>query len=282
VYRAGMSDGTRSPVFLAKSDDPEMARAVTRAVDTFKYLWRELTWEYRRIVPALELSAIKAAFNDPEGGVDDVEHMWLSDVEFDGDVISATLMNAPNELTSVQQGDQITLRRDEIEDWMYVREGRVYGGFTIQVLRAGMSSADRHGHDTAWGFTFAEPGRVDLVPNWQEKGKKGLLGRLFGGGAPPPGDPDAEHPMSENMAAGLQEAVEKDRNAFFELGPAGLNILHSLALGGSAACVRALLAAGADPQLKTATGKTARELATMMGWPRVVELLREAESVARS
>ena len=52
--------------------------------------------------------------------------------------------------------------------------------------------------------------------------------------------------------------------------------------GGSAACVRALLAAGADPHLITASGKTARDLARIMGWPRVVELLRDAEAVARS
>jgi uncharacterized protein YegJ (DUF2314 family) len=274
-----MSKGSRSPVFRAKSDDQEMDQAMARAVASFKYLWRELTWEYRRIVPGLELSAIKAAFKDPEGDLDTVEHMWLSDIEFDGEVISATLINSPNEITSVKKGDQITLRKDQIEDWMYVMAGRVYGGFTIQVLRARMSSAERRGHDEAWGFDFGEPSRVELVPNWQEKGKKGLLGRLFAGGAPPSGDPDAEHPMSENMADGLAEAVEKDRGAFFALGPAGLNTLHSLALGGSAAGVRVLLKAGADPHLKTRSGRTALELAEMMGWPRVVELLRGAEPI---
>jgi ankyrin repeat protein len=85
--------------------------------------------------------------------------------------------------------------------------------------------------------------------------------------------------MSENMASGLKEAVEKDPRTFFEVGDAGLNTLHSLALGGSAACVRVLLGAGADPHVKAASGKTARELAAMMGWPRVVELLRDAEAV---
>jgi uncharacterized protein YegJ (DUF2314 family) len=269
-----MTTRSSSPVFYAKSEDHEMEQAVARAPGSFKYLWRELTWEYRRIVPALELSAIKAAFKDPED--DAVEHMWLSNIEFDGEVISATLLNSPNEVTSVKEGDQITLQKDQIEDWMYVIDGRVYGGFTIQVLRARMSSAERRGHDDAWGFSFAEPSRVDVVPNWQEKGKKKLLGRLFAGGEPPPGDPDAEHPMSENMANGLAEAIGKDRQAFFELGPVGLNTLHSLALGGSAACIRVLLEEGADPQMKTRSGRTAIELATMMEWPRVVELLRDA------
>jgi len=127
-----MSDAARSPVFYARSDDQELVQAVTRAIASFKYLWRELTWEYRRIVPGLDLSAIKAAFKDPENNRNDaVEHMWLSDIDFDGDLISATLLNSPNEISSVKKGDQITLGRDQIEDWMYVMDGRVYGGFTI-------------------------------------------------------------------------------------------------------------------------------------------------------
>lgn len=255
-----------SPVFHAKTDDPAMREAMARAVDSFKYLWRELTWEYRRIVPALELSAIKAAFKDPDDADSDrVEHMWLSDIEFDGDVIRATLMNEPNWLESVKQGDPVSLRKEELEDWMYVSEGRAYGGFTIQAIRAKMSAAERREHDEAWGFDFGDPSRVDVVPNWDEKKAPGAAG-----------DPEAEHPMSENMAAGLADALKKNRDAFFELGPAGLNTLHSLALGGSAACVRGLLAAGGDPRMKTRSGKTARDLADAMGWPRVVKLLADA------
>jgi uncharacterized protein YegJ (DUF2314 family) len=272
-----MSTVSGSPVLFAWPEDPEMKEAVARAGSSFKYLWRELTWEYRRIVPALELSAIKAAFKDPEA--EPVEHMWLSDIDFDGDVISAHLLNSPRELTSVKEGDRVTLRLEEIEDWMYVLQGQVFGGFTIQVLRSRMSTGERRGHDKAWGFDFGDPSRVALTPNWQEKGK-GLLGRLFARGQTAPSDPDAEHPMSENMAGSLTEAVAQNREALFEPGPDGLSALHSLSLGGSAACVRVLLEAGADPHLKTKSGKTARDLATLMGWPRVVTLLREAEAAS--
>jgi ankyrin repeat protein len=79
------------------------------------------------------------------------------------------------------------------------------------------------------------------------------------------------------MAKDLAAAVEGDRSGFLELGASGLNTLHSLALGGSAACVKVLLSVGADPRVKTKRGKTALELAEAMGWPRVVELLRDAQ-----
>jgi uncharacterized protein len=272
-----MSSGSASPVYYAEGDDPELKTAMERARDTFKYHWRELTWEYRRIIPALELSAIKVGFKDPDGGPDDVEHMWCSEIEFDGDEIAVRLLNSPNTLKSVKAGDPVMLRKEQIEDWMYVMGGAVYGGFTIQVLRARMSSGERRGHDSAWGLKFPDPSRIDLVPNFAERGSKGMLGRLFGG-ASPPGDPEVEHPMSENMAPALADAVAKDRAGFLELGPSGLSTLHSFALGGSAACVAALLRSGADPRLKTKHGKTARELAMMMGWPRVEKLLLEAEA----
>jgi uncharacterized protein YegJ (DUF2314 family) len=255
-------------------DDSEIAEAAKRAVATFKYLWRELTWEYRRIIPGLELSAIKAAFKDP--GRSKVEHMWLSEIYFDGEIVSAKLLNSPNELTSVKEGDEVSLRLDQIDDWMYAIDGRVFGGFSIHVLRARMSASERRAHDKAWGFDFGHPGVVSLVPNWNDLGRKSLLGRLFGGSAAP-ADPDAEHPMSENMAQRFAEEPEA-RDSLSALGPRGLNALHSLALGGSAACVKALLEAGVDPHIPTRSGKTALELATLMAWPRVIELLREAQS----
>lgn len=249
-----------SPVVFADPDDPAMLEAMEGARSTFKYLWRELTWEYRRIIPALEMSAVKAAFSDPGRPLEDTEHMWLSELRFDGESIAATLLNAPNQLTSVAEGDRVEMSLDQIEDWMYVLEGRVYGGFTIQVMRAAMSAAERADHDAAWDLKFPDPSTVDLVPNWD--------------GAE---DVDAEHPMSENMAPKLAEALAQDRERFFVGDEDGLNALHSLALGGSAAGVRILLEHGADPHTKTQRGHTPRDLAALMGWTRVVELLADAE-----
>jgi ankyrin repeat protein len=66
------------------------------------------------------------------------------------------------------------------------------------------------------------------------------------------------------------------------VGPADerrLTLLHTLALGGSAAGVRVLLAKGADPAVRTRSGRTARDLAEQLGWPRVVALPAEGPSL---
>ena len=232
-----------SPVYFADAADPEMNAAMERARASFKYFWRELTWEYRRIVPALELAAIKAAFADDDSGPEDVEHMWLSDVAFDGDALSATLLNEPNHLKSIRGGDRVTLSLDRLEDWMYAMRGRVYGGHTVQAMRARMAPDERRGHDGAWGLEFGDPAAVMLVPDWSARAQPGLLGRMFGAKAIHAAtDPDDEHPMSEAMATKLGEQIARDPRAWCEsTDEHGLTTLHSLALGGSAACVKILL-----------------------------------------
>lgn len=241
-------------IFYAQPTEA-MKRASEGARATFKYFWRELSWEYRRIVPALGVAALKAAFNDPGAHEDSTEHMWLNDIAFDGDIVRATLINQPNRLRSVKQGDQVTLKFDEIEDWLVGSQGKAYGGFTIHEIRNGMSKAARAEHDAAWGFDF---GDSPAMPLW-----KGMT------------SPDDEHPMSANMSKELGKAIDRQPDEFLRgADESGLTTLHSLALAGSASCVEVLLAKGADVTKRTKSGKTAHDLATQMGWPAVAALIQ--------
>ena len=244
-----------SPVFHASGDDPELLAASERARATFKYFWRELAWEQRRIIPALDMAAVKAAFSDDQEDPEAyVEHMWVNDVMFDGHQVIGTLVNQPNQLTTITQGDDVGLESEDIEDWMYAREGKVYGAFTVNVLRARMTAAERKAHDDAWGLEFGDPTRPALVP-WD--------------------DPDAEHPMSDNMAPKLAEELAKNLKALLAPDDVGMTLLHQLALAGSEACVRAVLAAGADRNARSEAGATALDLAKVLGWPRVIALLQD-------
>lgn len=85
---------------LYKNESPEMILAFDKAISTFKYFWRELYWEYRRIVPALELAYVKCAFiqeNPEDTNQPLIEYMWIDQVNFDGSTISGTLLNEPFE-----------------------------------------------------------------------------------------------------------------------------------------------------------------------------------------
>ena len=132
-----------------------MQQAYERARKSFRYFWRELAWEYRRIVPALDLACVKAPFSDGDWAGDDdpVEQMWVNEIEFDGKTISGILINQPNELFSVAQGDAVELTIPRMTDWMYAIGGRVYGAFTVNVMRSRMGRRERAEHDEAWGST---------------------------------------------------------------------------------------------------------------------------------
>jgi uncharacterized protein YegJ (DUF2314 family) len=256
---------------MSEGDDPEMQRAYENARATFRYFWREAAWERRRIVPALDLACVKAPFSDgepkaPTGGTPQVEHMWMSEVDFDGQVVSGVLMNAPNWLKTVKEGDSARFPLGQISDWMYAISGVVFGAYTVNLLRSRMGRRELQEHDAAWGLNFGDPTKIRVVP--EPKGG-GFLRGLFGKRQPD----TQEHPMSEAMAASLKEQLEKDPSLVQAKDDRGWTFLHQEALAGSAATVKVLLAAGADPNAVTDHGMTPLQLARSLGWENVVALL---------
>jgi uncharacterized protein YegJ (DUF2314 family) len=69
------------PVFMFDSKDPEMQQACQAAQASFRYFWRELSWERRRIVPGLDIAMVKLPFTDRPrtDGNSEFEHMWIGD-----------------------------------------------------------------------------------------------------------------------------------------------------------------------------------------------------------
>ncbi|WP_428067885.1 DUF2314 domain-containing protein [Chryseobacterium gambrini] len=117
---------SENKIFFADAADPEMSKAYKKAQETFKYFWREQSWEYRRIIPALSVSCVKVAFSqeDPSSDSPIVEHMWINDIHFDGDLIKGYLINKPNKLTNVEVGDYVEIPVNEISDWLFAMPQR--------------------------------------------------------------------------------------------------------------------------------------------------------------
>lgn len=268
-----MSDSQPSRVFNFDGGDPDMLRAYQNARQTFRYFWREVAWERRRIIPALNLIAVKAPFSDDENSdlKEDptVEHMWISEVEFDGHLITGTLLNAPNNLSSISEGDYVGIPLEQISDWMFVLGDEVYGAHTVNLMRSRMGAQELKSHDAAWGLNFGDPSKIRILPEAKKSG--GLLKGLFSKPAPP--DLTAEHPMSINMAESLREQLAKDPSFLTSTDENGWTILHQEALAGSAPTVKVLLEAGANPHAQTLSGQTPLDLAKTLQWQNVIALL---------
>lgn len=266
---------SEAKVVMFDNCDPEMQRAYQQARQTFRYFWREMAWERRRIVPALDLACVKAPFSDAVRPADaradsenpEVEHMWLDEVDFDGRFVSGVLLNAPNWLKSVKQGDHARIALAEISDWMYAIEGEVYGAYTVNLLRSRMGKRELKEHDDAWGLNFGDPRKIRLVP---EQKPGGLLKGWFSSR----GSAEIEeHPMSENMAPSLKQQLRKDPAMVCSTDDRGWTFLHQLALAGSLAGVHVLLDQGADVNATAKDGATPLQLATALGWDKVIALL---------
>ncbi len=261
-----MSDSEPAPVFFFDDEDPEMQQAYEQARKTFRYFWRELAWEQRRIIPGLDVACVKAAFFDQDGaqseaGGPQAEQMWISDVVFDGKAITGTLINSPQWITSVAEGDEVRMQVGGISDWMYAIQGRVYGAFTVNLMRSRMDPAERAAHDEAWGLEFGDPRAVQVVPD----GDASL---------------NFDHPMAVNMGQSLAEHLNEDPGNVHQRDDNGWTFLHQLALAGSTTSVAVLLKHGADPNAVTSHGMTPLQLANSLGWTQVAELL--AANGARS
>jgi len=272
-----MSESKPSKVFMFDGADPEMQGAKEKARATFRYFWREIAWERRRIVPGLDMACVKAPFSDGDGnkaasGKPRVEEMWLRDVDFDGRIVTGVLLNSPNWLKSVHAGDTVRLPLNTISDWMYAIRHQVYGAFTVNQMRSRMSPKELAAHDRAWGLEFGDPTEVKIVP--APPRKTGVFSGLFAkrNDAPATG-PIGEHPMSENMAQPLRDQLAKDPSTLSHKDARGWTLLHHQALAGSLATVRVLLEHGADPNAATHDKTTPLQLAKSLNWTEVTALL---------
>lgn len=258
--------------------DPKMIEAYEKARETFKYFWREQSWENRRIIPALDLACVKASFSqeDPETGENTVEHMWINEIDFDGDTVSGFLMNEPNNLTNIQPGDYFEIPLNEISDWLFAitpavqkPKGlsklfsspeqvipRAYGGFTIHKMRADMSEDERKEHDDAWQLDFGDFNKIPVV-NDQEEKPENLV----------------EHPMSKNMEGEFIQFLKDYPDEIMHADEKGLTLLHKETIAGNLTSVKLILDAGADRNIKSQMGKTALDYAKQLNWEHIIPFL---------
>jgi uncharacterized protein YegJ (DUF2314 family) len=219
---------------------------------------------------------VKLPFTDGPrtDGQPEYEHMWIGEVDFDGEMLSGQLLNAPNWLTSVREGDAVEVPFSHLEDWMMTVDGQAYGGFTVNLMRAGMNSQERKQHDEAWGLDFGDPAAV-RVEIEREKPKRGLLSGLLGRR---PGNSNApegfrDHPMCVNMIEKYDEQLRGDPEIAQNVNEEGWSLLHQEALAGNLGMVKLLVRHGADVAARTSSGRTAADLAREIGWPEIAEYL---------
>ena len=117
---------TSKPETLVKGgyDESEMAAATERAINEVDAFISDLKTGRSKDY------AVKAPIKDNG----ETEHFWLTEVTFDGAKFTGTIDNEPGMVSNVKMGQKWTLGKKEISDWMYMRDGKMYGNYTMRPL----------------------------------------------------------------------------------------------------------------------------------------------------
>jgi uncharacterized protein YegJ (DUF2314 family) len=121
IKRSGEPD-----VFSVSSQDAEMEKAMITARSTIRLFLDAL----KAPKPNQSGFSIKKPYKDGKL----VEHIWLTNVTFDGTVLHGVVNNEPVDVKNVKLRDKATVSPIEISDWMYVEDGKLKGGYTIRVF----------------------------------------------------------------------------------------------------------------------------------------------------
>jgi len=76
--------------------------------------------------------SIKAAIS----GGGNTEHIWVAVEKIGDEQIEGALANDPIDLGGLKLGSKVTVKRQQVEDWVFSRGGNPVGSFTLPVIQA--------------------------------------------------------------------------------------------------------------------------------------------------
>lgn len=110
-----------------ESNDAEMEAAIATAREKLPQFWQVFTHPEK----GESDFSLKVMIKDSHG----TEHFWVTQIERkqDGKIIGV-INNDPEIVKSVKLNDRIAVPEENISDWLYTREGKMVGNYTLRVL----------------------------------------------------------------------------------------------------------------------------------------------------
>jgi uncharacterized protein YegJ (DUF2314 family) len=72
----------------------------------------------------------------------ETEHFWLTDIVYRNGKFEGVINNEPGLVTNVKMGQKWTAKKSEISDWMFMRDGKMHGNYTMRPLLKTMSEEE--------------------------------------------------------------------------------------------------------------------------------------------
>jgi uncharacterized protein YegJ (DUF2314 family) len=136
------------PYFEVPKDHAAMHHAVTEARKTVG----EFIAALEHPAPGQQDFEIKKPFI--QNG--QVEHIWLSDVQFVSNRFQGRVDNQPRKIQGLKLGQLVSVNPKEISDWLYVDHGKLVGGYTVRVQYHELSAKEKQEFDRAADFKIGK------------------------------------------------------------------------------------------------------------------------------
>ena len=78
--------------------------------------------------------SIKYPFRAKAGSGIAMEQVWLSNIQFSRGNYYGVIASTPQHLSGMRKGKKVPFNPGEITDWMYIHNGKITGGLSIQYL----------------------------------------------------------------------------------------------------------------------------------------------------
>jgi uncharacterized protein YegJ (DUF2314 family) len=129
----GCENGThkKEKVSEIEDNDPEMVEAIAKARAKLPDFWEKFDhskWNEAEF-------SLRVRVKDDNG----VELFWLSDLERKKNALSGVVSTKPKVVKCVRLGQRIPIPDADIVDWLYTRNGKIVGNYTLRALFSKMS-----------------------------------------------------------------------------------------------------------------------------------------------
>jgi uncharacterized protein YegJ (DUF2314 family) len=135
ILASAVSGRADDPVVQVPASDPEMNAAIAKARQQLPHFWST----FSRPTKGESDFCIKVKIEDKGA----VEYFWCADIERSGDKITAIVNNDPEIVKCVKLGQRIAITEHDIADWLYMRDQKMVGNYTLRPLMKTMNKEER-------------------------------------------------------------------------------------------------------------------------------------------
>lgn len=84
---------------------------------------------------------VKVGYPTAHGGM---EYLWMEVESHRGDAVTGRIVNAPEDVPEVREGERVVVDVVKVVDWAYFKGKKSFGQFTTRVLLVGADEARQH------------------------------------------------------------------------------------------------------------------------------------------